>query len=164
MATNSDEKAKQFDVESNKKLSRREQYRLASERDKRWISNLNLARLNNILWPLFVAFICLNFLDIYTTSIALGTSNLFKEENVLAARLFAMKFQGFMLALILKFAPALPLFYAVFMDEPKSGHAFQIRLIKVGALAALVAGDIFYVMVVLLNNIPVLLTGTMSNV
>jgi hypothetical protein len=149
--------------ETEEKLSVREQYRLANERDKRWLSSLNLKRLDNILWPLFVAFVCLNFLDIYTTSIALGTSTLFREENVLAAKLFSMKFQGFMLALIIKFAPALPLSYAVFMGETKSGHSYQVRLIKVGALAALVAGDLFYVLVVLFNNIPVLVTGTMGN-
>lgn len=142
-----------------KELSRREQFRLASERDKRWITNLNLKRLDNILWPLYVAFICLNFLDIYTTSIAMSNALVFQERNILAARLFAMNFQGFLFALILKFSPAFPLFYAVFMGDPQNKHAHQIRLIKVAAIFALVVGDLFYVWVVLLNNIPVLLHG-----
>lgn len=136
-----------------------EQYRLASERDKKWIASLNLARLNNILWPLYIGFICLNFLDIYTTSLALSNALVFQERNVLAARLFAMNFQGFLFALIVKFAPAFPLFYAVFLGDPKNKHAQQIRLIKVAAIFALVVGDIFYVWVVLLNNIPVLVSG-----
>jgi hypothetical protein len=144
---------------NGEETSRREQYRLATERDKRWISSLDLRKLNNILWPLYVAFICLNFLDIYTTSLAMSNALVFQERNILAARLFAMNFQGFLFALILKFSPTFPLFYAVFMVDPSNKHAHQIRLIKVAAIFALVVGDLFYVWVVLLNNIPVLLSG-----
>ncbi|MDG6922072.1 MAG: hypothetical protein JRN67_02115 [Nitrososphaerota archaeon] len=132
---------------------------MASERDKRWISSLSLQRLNDIVWPLYVGFICLNFLDIFTTSIAMSNPLVFQERNILAARLFAMNFQGFLFALILKFSPAFPLFYAVFLGDPQNKHAHQIRLIKVAAIFALVVGDLFYIWVVLLNNIPVLLHG-----
>jgi hypothetical protein len=129
------------------------------ERDKRWITQLNLARLNNVLWPLYVAFICLNFLDIYTTSIALSHSQVFQEHNVLGAQLFSMKFGGFSLALVLKLVPSIPLFYAVFVQDRSGKHAYHIRLVKISALFALVVGDAFYVLVVLLNNVPVLLEG-----
>ena len=71
-----------------------------------------------------------------------------------------MNFQGFLFALLIKFAPAFPLFYAVFLGDPQNRHTYQIRLIKVSAIAALIVGDAFYVWVVLLNNIPVLLNGT----
>ena len=141
------------------KLSRRESYRHATERDKRWIMSLNLDRLNNFLWPLFIAFICLNFLDIYTTSFAMSSPLIFHERNMFAARLFAMSFRGFLVALMMKFAPVIPPFYAVFVNDSHDRYAYQIKLVKVSALAALVAGDVFYGLVVLLNNIPVLLQG-----
>ena len=148
--------------EENTTLSRGEQYKLANERDKKWLASLNLSKLDNILWPLYIAFICLNFLDLYTTSLALSNSLVFQERNILASRLFAMNFQGFLFALLIKFAPAFPLFYAVFLGDPKDSHAYQIRLIKVSAIAALIVGDAFYVWVVLLNNVPVLLSGTIG--
>jgi hypothetical protein len=141
-------------------LLNRQGYREAVERDKRWVSALNLSRLNNALWPLYVAFICLNFLDIYTTSIAMSKSQIFQEHNIIAAHLFAMNFDGFSLALILKFGPAIPLFYAVFCKDPGGRHSYHIRLVKVSALFALIAGDVFYCLVVLFNNIPVLLEGS----
>lgn len=146
----------------NRKLSRTEHYRIASERDKRWIASLNITRLNNILWPLYVAFICLNFLDIYTTSIALSTPGIFVERNILAAKLFASSFLGFIFALLVKFAPAIPLFYAVFVGDSQK-YGYQVRIVKVSALAALIAGVAFYSVVVLLNNIPVLISGTLNH-
>lgn len=121
--------------------------------------SLDLRKLDNILWPLYVAFICLNFLDLYTTSFTMSNPAVFQERNILAVRLFAMDFQGFLFAILLKFAPTFPLFYAVFLKDPQNKHAHQIRLIKVSAIAALIAGDAFYAWVVLLNNIPVLLSG-----
>lgn len=84
---------------------------------------------------------------------------IFQERNLIAAKLFAMSFQGFVVALAMKFAPLLPLFYAVFENDSANRYPYQVRLVKVGALAALIAGDVFYVLVVLLNNIPVLLQG-----
>ncbi len=143
-------------------MSRRDSYRIASERDKNWIASLNISKLNNILWPLYVAFICLNFLDIYTTSIALSTPNIFVEKNILAARLFASSFLGFLFALAVKFAPAIPLFYAVFVGDSEK-HRYQVRIVKVSALAALIAGVAFYGFVVLVNNIPVLISGTLGH-
>ncbi len=149
---------------NNGKLTRGEQYRLASERDKKWLTSLDLSRLDNILWPLYIAFICLNFLDLFTTSLALSNSLVFQERNILAAKLFAENFQGFLFALMIKFAPTFPLFYAVFLRDPQNKHPYQIRLIKVSAIAALIVGDAFYAWVVLLNNIPVLLSGSIGYV
>ncbi len=83
-----------------KTLSRREYIKLANGQGKLWLASLDLEKLDNLLWPLYIAFICLNFLDIYTTSLALGNALVFQERNVLAARLFTMNFQGFILALL----------------------------------------------------------------
>lgn len=129
----------------------------AIQREKLWIEKLNGSRLDNVLWILYIFFICLNFLDIFSTSLVLGQGQNFQERNILAARLFTMSFTGFLLALMLKFAPAFPLFYIVFLEESRSKHSFQIRTIKVSALFALIIGDSFYCAVVLLNNIPQLL-------
>ena len=142
---------------NNRKLTRGDHYRIASERDKRWVSNLDIARINNVLWPLYIAFLCLNFLDIYTTSLALSTPNVFFEKNILAAKLFASSFLGFLFAVVVKFSPAVPLFYAVFVGDSEKYHQ-QVRIVKLGALAGLIAGVAFYSIVVLLNNIPVLLS------
>lgn len=146
-------------MSNNGRLTRKESYRRASERDRHWLMSLGLERLDNFLWPLFIAFICLNFLDIYTTSFAMSSPLVFYERNLIAARLFAMSFEGFLVAFLVKFAPLLPLFYAVFVKDSRNKYPYQIRLVKVGAIVALVGGDVFYAIVVLLNNIPVLLQG-----
>jgi len=127
-----------------------------------WLNKLNLHALDSVLWPLLTAYLCLNFLDLYTTSIAIGGSQAFQEYNIIAAKLFSMKFGGFLLAIILKFAPVFPLFYAVFSSDRSGKHHLQIRVIKISALLTLVIGDTFYSAIVLLNNIPVLLQGAGS--
>ncbi len=133
-------------------------YAESKERDKKWLMQLNLAKVNNLLWPLYVGFICLNFLDSFSTILALNSGYAFYEQNFFAAKLFSLGPQGFLLATILKYTLALPLFYAVFIGV-KEKYEYQIRLLKVGALAALVAADAFYIIVVFLNNIPNLLHG-----
>ena len=100
----------------------------------------------------------MNFLDIFSTSLALGGSTNFQENNILAARLFSMNLYGFIAALLLKFAPAFPLFYITFLKDPESKYSLQVRVIKISALFALVVGDSFYVAIVFLNNIPLLLS------
>ncbi|MGI0091227.1 MAG: DUF5658 family protein [Nitrososphaerales archaeon] len=142
------------------KPSRLERYRRNSARDRKLVGRLDIEKLDNLLWPLYIGFICLNFLDIYTTSIALGSAQqIFQEHNLLAAKLFAMSTEGFLFALVIKFAPAFPLFYVVFLKDDAQKHSYQVRLVKVSALAALIVGDAFYIVVVLFNNIPVLLSG-----
>ncbi|MFI5421264.1 MAG: DUF5658 family protein [Nitrososphaerales archaeon] len=132
------------------------------QQEKLWIEKLDVAKLDNALWVLYILFICLNFLDIFSTSLVLGQTQNFHENNILAARLFAMNLPGFLLAVVLKFAPAFPLFYIVFLKESTSKHSFQVRIIKVSALFALIVGDIFYGAVVFLNNIPQLLSHESS--
>jgi hypothetical protein len=132
------------------------------EEEKLWIEKLDLAKLDNALWVLYILFICLNFLDIFSTSLVLGQAQNFHENNVLAARLFTMNLPGFLLAVVLKFAPAFPLFYIVFLKESTSKYSFQVRIIKISALFALIVGDSFYGAVVLLNNIPQLLSHESS--
>ena len=142
---------------SEQSLSRIESPEQGDEK-KHWIETINLSGLDDVLWVLYIFFLCLNFLDIFSTSLALGIQSAFQENNILAARLFSMNWQGFLLALILKFSPAFPLFFMVFLKDFGSKYSFQVRIVKVAALFALFFGDSFYVIVVLLNNIPQLIS------
>ena len=152
-------KAKRF---SEWKESVVQDYRRKSERDKRWLMKLNVEFLNKLLWPLYVAFICLNFLDIYSTALAMTSGPAFYELNRFAAALFKLNFTGYLIAVALKFMPALPLFYAVFSKDPKNDHPIEIRVIKYAALVALIVGDMIYLYVVGVNNLPILLSGVSS--
>ena len=125
--------------------------------DKSWIERLDGDNLDNVLWVLYIIYLCLNFLDIFSTSLVIGQAENFQEHNVLASRLFSMNLQGFLLALMLKFAPAFPLFYLIFLRDSKSKNPFQIRILKISALFALIIGDSFYFAIVFLNNIPQLM-------
>ncbi len=126
----------------------------ASERDRRMVTGLNLTLLNDILWPLFIGYLCLSFLDVYSTILAFKVGPLFQERNIIAAVLFSLRFNGFLVAMLLKYLPAIPLFYLVFLKDPLEIHPYEVRLVKFGALCALCAADIFLLYVVGINNIP----------
>ncbi len=139
---------------SRMKQSMSNRFRRVYARDRNMIIRLNLDLLNNMLWPLFVGFICLNFLDAYSTVLAIKAGPVFQERNPVAALLFDMRFRGFLLAMVLKYLPALPLFYLVFVSDRDNRHPYEIRLVKFAALAALISADIFLLYVVAINNIP----------
>ena len=128
----------------------------ARERDRDFILGLNLKTINNFLWPLFVGFLCLEFLDVYSTLIALSQGQFFMELNPIAGTLFSLRFIGFLLALALKYLPAIPLFYLVFVGDKFETHPYEIRLVKFVALASLVAADALLLYIVALNNLPLL--------
>ena len=134
-------------------------YKMISERDKRWIMAFDVGTLERFAWPLFVGFICLNFLDVYTTTLAFNFGPLFHEENPLAAALFDRQFQGYLLALTFKYLPMLPLFYIVFSRDRSGEHQMQIRMVKLAAVIALAAADIFLFYVVGINNLQALLSA-----
>ena len=118
---------------------------------------LDVRLLNNLLWPLFIAFVCLEFLDVYSTVLAMKAGPIFLEHNPIASALFSLQFQGFLLALVFKYLPAIPLFYLVFLKDPEERHPYEVRLVKFAALAALSAADILLLYIVGINNIPTLL-------
>ncbi len=132
----------------------RGRFKEAEKRDRVFINQLNLRSLNNLLWPLYIAFVCLNFLDVYSTLVAIDASSFFRELNPIASALFGLRFNGFLMATAFKYLPAIPLFYTVFASDSSGRHAFEIRLIKFTGLVALIASDILLVYVVGLNNIP----------
>ena len=133
----------------------------ARERDRDFILAINLKTINSILWPLFVGFLCLEFLDVYSTLIALSQGQFFMELNPIAGTLFSLKFIGFLLALVLKYLPAIPLFYLVFVGDKLEFHPYEIRLVKFVALVSLLAADSLMLYIVALNNFPLLIRSFM---
>lgn len=130
------------------------------ERDKKWIMQFELSTLQRFAWPLFIGFVCLNFLDVYTTTLAFNFGPLFHEENPLAAALFDKQFQGYVVALVLKYLPILPLFYLVFVQDRQGRHAMQVRVLKLAAVVALAGADILLLYVVGINNLHALLASS----
>jgi Domain of unknown function (DUF5658) len=131
--------------------------RRANERDRQFIMSLNLHLLDKVLLPLYAAFLCLDFLDVYSTLMALKSSFDFRELNPIASALFSMHFYGFLIAMAFKYLPAIPLFYLVFVRDTQNRHPFEIRLVRFVALVALIAVDGLLGYIVAWNNIPTLL-------
>lgn len=120
---------------------------------------LNPGTLQKFAWTLFIAFVCLNFLDVYMTTLAFNFGPLFHEENPLAAALFNQQFSGYLLALVFKYLPMLPLFYIVFVDDKMGRHQLQIRMLKLAAVIALAGADILLFYVVGINNLQAILSA-----
>lgn len=122
-------------------------FREVYERDRQWILQFDLKQLNDFIWPLFIAYLCLNFLDVYMTTLAMNFGPIFTEQNPLAAALFSRQFQGYLFALAFKYLPVLPIFYVVFATDPKNEHPFGLRLVKFSILVALVGMNavLFYI-------------------
>ena len=127
------------------------------ERDRLWMMQFDIATLQKFAWPLFTAFVCLNFLEVYTTTLAFNFGPLFHEENPLAAALFDKQFQGYVLALVFKYLPILPLFYLVFVQDKHGKHQLEIRMVKLAVVITLAAADLFLLYVVGINNLHALL-------
>ena len=113
--------------------------------------------IDKVLGPLYIAFLCLDFLDVYSTLLAIRSTFEFHELNPIASDLFSMKFDGFLIAMAFKYLPAIPLFYLVYAKENKPEHAFQIRLMRFVALVALIAAVGLLGYIVAWNNIPTLM-------
>jgi hypothetical protein len=133
-----------------------ESYREAYARDKQWMMRLDLNLLNKMILPLFVSYICLNFLDFYMTTLAMNFGPLFHEENPIAAAMFNKQFQGMLLALAFKYLPGVPLFYAVFVGDADGRHEVALRAVKFSALIALVGANILLLYIVGIHNITTL--------
>jgi hypothetical protein len=128
-------------------------YREVYARDREWIMRFDVGTLEKFAWPLFIGFLCLNFLDVYTTTLAFNFGPLFHEENPLAAALFNLQFQGYLLALLFKYLPTIPLFYIVFVKDGSRKHELQIRMLKLAGVIALVGADLLLLYIVGINNI-----------
>ena len=131
--------------------------RRANERDRQFIMSLNLEFLDKVLAPLYVTFLCLDFLDVYSTLLAMKATFDFRELNPIASALFSMHFSGFLIAVAFKYLPAIPLFYLIFAKDSSGRHPFEIRLVRFVGLVALIAADGLLGYIVAWNNIPTLL-------
>ena len=131
--------------------------RKATERDRKFIMSLSLNLIERALPPLYVAFLCLDFLDVYSTLLAMKSSFDFHELNPIASALFSLKFEGFLIAIAFKYLPAIPLFYLVYVRDSSGTHPFQIRLVRFVGLVSLIAADGLLGYIVAWNNIPILL-------
>ena len=138
----------------------RERYSLARLRETKFLMSFDLTRLNGKLVILLSVFVGLSFLDILTTLVAINAGPAFVELNPIANRLFQHDFAGFVTALTLKYIPVVPLIYATFAKEAPE-KPLAIRIVKVSALIALAAADVFYFAVVG-SNVKTLATYYLS--
>jgi Domain of unknown function (DUF5658) len=118
--------------------------------------DLDTTKLDSFNKPLLAGFICLSFLDIFTTLLALKFPS-FYELNRVAGQFFAMGGTGVLLAIFVKLLPLPALLYWVLSNNQR--RPLFTRMGKVAATVALVYGDVFYFYVVALNNVPTLLTA-----
>ncbi len=121
-------------------------------RETKFLMSFNMAAVNNRLLVLLSVYIALNFFDALTTLLAIHVGPTFVELNPIASGLFRLDFAGFMLALVLKYLPVVPLVYATFL-KPEGVKPLTLRVVKVSAFVALVAADIFYGVVVGSNTL-----------
>jgi hypothetical protein len=125
----------------------KERRRTVQARETRFLMSFDASKLNGRLVILLLVFIALNCLDALTTLFAISAGPSFVELNPIASGLFRLSFPGFIAALVLKYMPIVPLAYATYVGENPS-RPLAIRIVKVSAFVALVAADIFYLVVV----------------
>ncbi|MDA4123938.1 MAG: DUF5658 family protein [Thaumarchaeota archaeon] len=125
----------------------RERYHDARIRETKFLMSFNMIRLDKRLIVLLGVFVSLNFFDALSTLIAIHSGPTFVELNPIASQLFRLSFDGFVVALGLKYAPIAPLIYATYLKD-KGTRPVVFRIVKVSAFVALAAADIFYVAVV----------------
>ncbi|HXW37010.1 MAG TPA: DUF5658 family protein [Nitrososphaerales archaeon] len=135
-----------------------ERYQEVRERDRKWVLQLRVQRLDKYLFLLVTGFIILNFVDVLSTLAALATGPPFYEINPIASGLFRGGFNGFLLALFLKYLPLAPILFVVFLHD-STKRPVEVRTLKFGVLAMLCAADVFYLAVVI-NNLHNLIVGS----
>ena len=116
-------------------------------RETRYLMSFDLSTVNRRLLLLLSVFVALNFFDAATTLLAIWAGPTFVELNPIASNLFKGNFSGFVIALVLKYMPVVPLAYATFLPAKDTGKV-SIRIVKVSAFIALAAADVFYIAVV----------------
>src|SRR2546426_12086205 len=108
----------------------KERYEYVRERDRRWLMQFSVEGFQRELVPLLATHLILNFLDVVSTLIARQSTAGFQELNPLASALFELQFGGFVVALLLKYAPAFILTYIAFIGNKGANHPVEIRIAK----------------------------------
>ena len=133
----------------------KERYAEARLRETKFLMSFDLRRVDSRLLVLLSLFIALNFFDAVTTLVAINLGPSFVELNPIASGLFRLDFLGFVAALGLKYVPLVPLAYVTFLRQSEK-HGLALRVVKISALVALVAADVFYLAVVGSNSFNLL--------
>ena len=143
-------------------VSYSERMRELNERDKKWLTELNLQKLDRALRILYVLFIVLSVLDVASTLIAMTLfQDSFHELNGVAAILFGDGIPGFVFStIVLKVIPGILIIYPLLLKPGDNLGAppHQIRQVKLAAIIALIVVDLFYGYVVPVHNLPLLIS------
>ena len=143
-------------------VSYKERMRQLNERDKKWLSALDLRMLDRALRGLYALFILLSLLDVTSTLVAMTVfQDSFYELNPLAAVLFGGGLLGFVFStIVLKAIPAILIIYPLLLKENNHPLAkpHEMRQVKLAAIIALIVANLFYGYIVLLHNIPLLIS------
>src|SRR5712692_1128102 len=120
-------------------------------RETKFLMSFDISSLNRRLLILLSIFAALSFFDATTTLLAIYAGPTFVELNPIASGLFQLDFPGFLVALVLKYIPMVPLAYVTFLPD-NSQRTMPLKIVKVSAFIALAAADIFYGLVVGSNS------------
>ncbi|MBI2185034.1 MAG: hypothetical protein HYU39_08770 [Thaumarchaeota archaeon] len=134
----------------------RKYYEQMNRDERELILSIDVKRLN--IWIMLSAslIVSLFFLDIVTTLVAMSTRPGFVERNMIAATLFERGFQGFLAALALKYYPLLPVAVVTCLKPQGNRFDLGIRMVKVGVLVGLIAGNVLYVFITINNLLHLL--------
>lgn len=124
-----------------------------SPKERQVLQGVDLALIEALVVPLFLAFVILNLADALTTLFAFKSGLGFVEFNPFAAYLFSKEFAGFMAAYLFKLVPVAPLLYMAFTKGTET-HEPEVRLLRLAALAVLAIADVYFGIIVFGNNLP----------
>lgn len=146
-------------LSSDKSLSifrrMKEHYRVLHERDKQFVRTIDIDQLNRWLIISLATLSIFFFLDVISTLIAMSMHPGFVERNVIAAALFGRGYEGFIVAMALKYYPLLPVAAIVCLKPRGTRFEVAIKTVKLGALTGLVAGN-FVAAFIVVHNLSLL--------
>ncbi len=130
----------------------RERYRYVKKRDSELIHSVDMKKIDRLLRISLYFLLSFFVLDVITTLTAKAMFPSFVEKNVIVAPLLGVGFAGFLFALAIKYLPILPIALILHLRHDKTQHPTAIRVIKLGGLAGILAGNFLYTMI-LANNL-----------
>ncbi len=128
-----------------------EHYKQVHERDKQQVMALELKQLNRWLTIALAFLSTFYFLDVVSTLIAMNSFPGFVERNKVVAALFDRGFVGFLWAMALKYYPLMPVAVIIYLRPFGARSEIPVRVLKLGVLAGLVAGNFLYAFIVAYN-------------
>lgn len=129
----------------------REHYRRIYKRDKELVRSIDIRQLNRWLMFSLSLLSVLFLLDVISTLVAINGMPGFIELNVIVAPLFDRGFEGFLLALALKYYLLLPVAVVISLKPYGTKFDVVVRVAKLGVLTGLIAGNLLYTFIVMHN-------------